>query len=135
MLLLLILSGLSCSLKVRHYKSKINGISYGAIHQMGSSLTVAVNNIDTFSQNTLVTFFHCLESEASKSGREIDHFDVYTQYLYIDQLTPEKQFATVFFKPDTTMSHEKRSMKIRYLISNAEAVIDYYPHKLECLIE
>ena len=79
----------SCTPKERKYRSKMNGIQYGHIHEMGGGLSISINKIDTISQNTLVNFLHCLESESSRAGSQIDFIEIYDKFLYIDQIRPE----------------------------------------------
>lgn len=122
----------NCSYSEREYKNRINGISYGTIHKMGSTLTVAVSNIDTISQNTLVDFVCCLEEEESKSGSGVQSIDLCNKYLYIDQLTAKNHYARAYFKPDTTMNHEKRTLLLEYLKPDFTVEVAFDPHKIKC---
>ena len=102
---------------------------------MGATLSVAVNNIDTISQKSLINFAHCLEDEESKRGSETRLIDIYDRYLYIDQLTPKNLYARIRFKPDTTLNHDKRVIELEYLTPNSRIEIEYKPIELKCSVD
>jgi hypothetical protein len=125
----------NCAVKEGKYGNKINGLYYGRIHRMSSILFIAVKNIDSISQDTLINFLHCLEDEESKRGNETSLIKIYTKFLYIDQVTPKNLFITVIFKPDTSIRNEKRTMVLEYLNPKLKVEIDYNPSELECKVE
>lgn len=125
----------SCTPKERKYRSKMNGIQYGHIHEMGGGLSISINKIDTISQNTLVNFLHCLESESSRAGSQIDFIEIYDKFLYIDQIRPENCCVRVHFKPDTTMEFDKRKVVLEYMKQKRTIEVEYDPYNLKCYAE
>lgn len=99
--LLLLIINFNCNdIEERPYSKKLGNITYGEIHLLGSILSIAIEDYNKFSLDTIIKFAYCLKEKNEANGMNVSLIKIYKYYYYVDQLKPADLLLLVHFKFD-----------------------------------